>query len=79
MWLDGGPDEDRFPVLEVRIDEHRLGLTAFEVNRRLKAGSPAVYVNEASLHRGVLIVNALGLDERTVDSLAKRLRTVLTS
>src|SRR5438552_8309732 len=57
--LTGGPDEDRFPTLELRLDEARLGLTAFEANRRLRSGSPAVYVNEGLLHQGVLVLIAL--------------------
>jgi seryl-tRNA(Sec) selenium transferase len=76
--LNGMPDEDRFPVLEVRLDEDRLRLTAFEASRRLKTGSPAVYVNEGSLHRGVLVLLALGLDDRSVEPLLERLRAVLT-
>jgi D-glucosaminate-6-phosphate ammonia-lyase len=75
--LIGAPDEDRFPVLEVRLDEDRLGLTAFEANRRLKTGSPAVYVNEASLHLGVLVLLGPGLDDGSVAPLLERLRTVL--
>jgi L-seryl-tRNA(Ser) seleniumtransferase len=70
-------DEDRFPVLHVRLDEAQLGLTAFEATRRLKVGSPAVYVNEGSLHNGVLVVHALSLDEAAVGVLVARLRAVL--
>src|SRR5579859_1418136 len=77
--LIGAPDEDRFPRLEVRLDETRLALTAFEVNRRLKTGSPAVYVNEGGLHQGVLVLHAVGLDDRSVSPLVARLRTVLSS
>jgi D-glucosaminate-6-phosphate ammonia-lyase len=75
--LIGGPDEDRFPTLEVRLDEARLGFTAFEANRRLRSGSPAVYVNESLLHQGVLVLIALGLDEDSVAPLVERLRAVL--
>jgi D-glucosaminate-6-phosphate ammonia-lyase len=76
--LNGMPDEDRFPVLEVRLDKDRLGLTAFEASRRLKTGSPAVYVHEGGLHQGVLVLLALGLDDRSADPLLERLRAVLT-
>jgi hypothetical protein len=75
----GTPDEDRFPRLEVRLDETRLARTAFDVNRTLKTGSPAVYVHEGSLHQGVLVVHPLGLDDRSVAPLVARLRAVLTS
>lgn len=73
----GTPDEDRFPKLDVRVDEIRLGLTAFEANRRLKTGSPAVYVNEGSLHQGALVLLPLGLDDSSVAPLVARLRAVL--
>jgi D-glucosaminate-6-phosphate ammonia-lyase len=75
--LNGAPDEDRIPVLEVRLDEVRLGLTAFEVDRRLRTGSPAVYVNESRLHEGVLVLVALGLDDAGVPVLLERLRAIL--
>src|SRR5216683_1913980 len=75
--LSGAPDEDRTPVLEVRLDEVRLALTAFEVDRRLRAGSPAVYVNEGRLHEGALVLLAFGLDDAAVPVLLARLRAVL--
>jgi L-seryl-tRNA(Ser) seleniumtransferase len=75
--LDGTPEDDRFPVLEVRLDEARLGLTAFAASQRLKTGSPAIYVNEGGLHRGVLVLLALGLDDASLEPLVRRLRVVL--
>jgi L-seryl-tRNA(Ser) seleniumtransferase len=78
VLLTGTPDDDRFPQLEVRLDEPRLGLTAFEANRRLRTGSPAVYVNEGRLQTGVLVLLALGLDDVSIVPLVGRLRAVLT-
>jgi L-seryl-tRNA(Ser) seleniumtransferase len=75
--LVGGIDEDRFPVLELTLDEAALGLTAFEVSRRLRAGSPAVYVNENRLQEGVLVLHALGLEERLIEPLTQRMSEVL--
>jgi D-glucosaminate-6-phosphate ammonia-lyase len=75
----GGIDEDRFPSLELTLDEQRIGITAFEVNRRLKTGTPAVYVNESRLHQGALVLHPLGLDERQVEPLLLRLRAVLSA
>jgi D-glucosaminate-6-phosphate ammonia-lyase len=74
--FDGGPDGDRAPALEVRLDEACLGLTAFEVDRQLRAGSPPVYVNESRLHEGVLVLLAFGLDDAGVPVLLERLRAV---
>lgn len=75
--LSGSPDDDRFPMLEVCLDEARLGLTAFEACLQLKSGSPAVYVNEAALHRAALVLLAPGLDDHGVPVLLARLRAVL--
>jgi D-glucosaminate-6-phosphate ammonia-lyase len=75
--LHGTPDDDRFPTLEVCLDEAGLGLTAFEACLQLKSGSPAVYVNEAALHRGALVLLAPGLDDASVHVLLARLRAVL--
>jgi L-seryl-tRNA(Ser) seleniumtransferase len=75
--LVGGIDEDRLPMLELALDEARLGLTAFEVSRRLRAGTPAVYVNENRLREGALILHASGLEERLIEPLTQRLREVL--
>ena len=52
---------------------------AFEVTRRLKTGTPAVYVNESGLHAGVLVLSSLSLDDRTTDTLIERLRQALTN
>ncbi len=75
--LSGGIEEDRFPTLELALDETGLGLTAFDVSRRLRAGTPAVYVNENRLQEGVLVLHAPGLDELLIEPLVQRLREVL--
>ena len=63
-------------MLEVTIDEAALGKTALEITRRLKCGAPAVYVNESRLHEGVLVLHAIGLQERLLAPLTERLRAV---
>jgi L-seryl-tRNA(Ser) seleniumtransferase len=75
--LIGGVDEDRFPMLELVLDESALGISAFEVSRRLRTGTPTVYVNENGLQEGVLILHAAGLEERLIEPLTQRLREVL--
>ncbi len=74
--LQGSLDEDRFPTLDVQLASRHA---AFEVTRRLKTGTPAVYVNESGLHAGVLVLSALSLDDRTTDTLIERLRQALTN
>jgi L-seryl-tRNA(Ser) seleniumtransferase len=63
--------------LEIAVDEQRLGRTAFEVCRRLRAGSPPCYVGHAALGEGKLIIDPLHLDERSAAELARRLREEL--
>jgi L-seryl-tRNA(Ser) seleniumtransferase len=75
--ISGDVDDDRFPTLELELNEAGLGVTAFEVSRRLRAGTPAVYVNENRLQEGVLIVHALGLEERLIEPLTRRLQEVI--
>ena len=75
----GGVGEDRFPILEVKVDEKGLGVTAFEITRRLRCGTPAVYVNEGRLHEGVLVLHPLGLEERLIRPLTERLRAVASA
>jgi D-glucosaminate-6-phosphate ammonia-lyase len=75
--LVGGIDEDRFPVLELAIDEARVGVSAFHISHRLKTGTPAVYVNESRLHHGVLVLHPLGLDECLIQALLLRLRAAV--
>jgi hypothetical protein len=67
----GGSDDDLIPVLELSVRG-----SAFEIDRQLKAGSPAVYVNEARLHQGVLVLNPMALDECKLQPLIERLRAL---
>jgi L-seryl-tRNA(Ser) seleniumtransferase len=69
----GGIDEDCFPVLELTVGAH-----AFEIDLQLKTGSPPVYVNEARLHQGILVLNPLALEDGQIESLIHRLRAVLS-
>jgi D-glucosaminate-6-phosphate ammonia-lyase len=73
----GGIEEDRFPLLEVALDQTRMD--AFEIDRRLKAGSPPVHVNEGRLHQGVLVLNPLALEDCEIEPLVQRLRAVLSA
>jgi L-seryl-tRNA(Ser) seleniumtransferase len=75
----GGIGEDRFPVLELAADEERVGMTAFQVSQRLRTGTPAVYVNENRLREGVLVLYAIGLEERLIEPLIERLRAVVSA
>ncbi len=52
-------------VLEIAVNEPLLGRTAFEVCRRLRDGSPPVYVGHGKLSEGVLVIRPACLARRT--------------
>jgi L-seryl-tRNA(Ser) seleniumtransferase len=66
-------DGESLPILEILVDERKLGRSAVEVCRRLRAGSPPCYVGHWALDDAKLYVNPLHLDERTAAILARRL------
>lgn len=71
-------DEQSTPKLEITIDEARLGRSAFEVCRRLRRGSPPIYVGHALLDHGSLVIDPLHLDETRTATLIQRLRDELS-
>jgi L-seryl-tRNA(Ser) seleniumtransferase len=70
-------DEESFPLLEITVDEKALGRTAFEVCRRLRQGTPPIYVGHGRLHQGRLLVHPMHLDDQAAGTLARRLREEL--
>lgn len=72
-------DGERLPILSITIDEARLGRTALEVCRRLRAGSPPCYVGHGQLAAGQLVINPLHLDDDRAAILARRLAEELTA
>jgi L-seryl-tRNA(Ser) seleniumtransferase len=72
-------DGERPPTLEIAIDETSLGRSAFEVCRRLRNGSPPIYVSHGQLSAGKLVVHPLCLDDEATSTLAIRLREELTA
>jgi D-glucosaminate-6-phosphate ammonia-lyase len=73
------PGNECLPLLEITVDEQRLGRSALEVCRLLRAGSPPCYVGHAALRDGKLIINPLHLDDHAASELARRLREEMTS
>lgn len=71
-----GHDEST-PRLEVTIDEGALGRTAYEVCRRLRRGSPPVYVGHGRLDRGQLVVDPSCVPDTAASALSERLRAEL--
>jgi len=70
-------DGESLPILEVTLDEARLGRTAFETCRRLRQGVPPIYVGHGRLAQGVLVINPLCLNPERAATLARRLREEL--
>ena len=67
------------PMLEIVVDEKRLGRTALEVCRRLRAGTPPCYVGHWALDEGLLLINPLHLNDERAKTLGRRLRDELTA
>ena len=66
-----------FPLLEVRLDEEALGLSASVVIQRLQDGTPPVHVGERRILEGILVVHPVNLDEGTAAEVARRLRSAV--
>ncbi len=75
--LDKG-DGESLPMLEVTIDETRIGRSAIDVCRRLRQGTPPVYVSHGRLAQGILVINPLCLNAERSEILGRRLREELS-
>src|SRR5579872_5844811 len=70
-------DGESLPILEVVLNETRLGRTAFDVCRRLRQGTPPVYVSHGRLAQGALVINPLCLNTERTELLLVRLQEEL--
>ncbi len=70
-------DGESPPWLEIAIDEVALGRSAFEVCRRLRNGTPPVYVSHGKLRQGVLVVYPLCLTVERAGVLSRRMHEEL--
>jgi len=59
------------PVLEVKLDEPRVGRSVAEVSQRLKDGDPPIYIGEWSLHKGVFLIESVNLDKEQADIVGR--------
>ena len=66
------------PLLEIAVDEGRLGRSAFDVCRRLRRGKPPVQVGHGALSEGKLMINPLHLNPERAAVLTRRLLEELT-
>jgi len=72
-------DDQSLPLLEIAIDEARLGRSAMEVCRRLRRGKPPVQVGHGQLAQGKLVINPMHLNEERSQVLVRRLKEELAS
>jgi len=68
-----------YPVLEIKLDESKIGRSAAEVAQRLKDGDPPIYTRERYLHRGLLIIHSINLHKEIADIVGQRLYMAITS
>ena len=66
----------RDPLLELRIDESALGLSAFRLSLALQQGEPPVHLGERRASEGILTINPIGLRTGEEEIIAARLRAV---
>jgi len=67
-------DGQALPSLDIQLDEHQLGRTAFAVCRSLREGTPGVFVGHWRLRDATLVINPLHLNENNVPRLIQRLQ-----
>jgi D-glucosaminate-6-phosphate ammonia-lyase len=73
-----GASADHWAVLEIAIDDPAPERAAFDVCRRLRKGSPPVYVGHGKLTDGVLVVNPVCIAASQWEPLSRRLRDELS-
>ncbi|MFN0196499.1 MAG: aminotransferase class V-fold PLP-dependent enzyme, partial [Planctomycetaceae bacterium] len=71
-------DGESPPYLEILLDETRLGRTAFDVCRRLRNGSPPVYVGHGKLPQKTLVIMATCVRDEQWEPMMLRLSQELT-
>ena len=68
-----------YPVLEIKLDESKIGRSAAEVAQRLKDGDPPIYTRERYLHKGMLIIHSINLHKEIADIVGQKLYMAITS
>lgn len=66
-------DGETSAVLEIAINESRLGRNAFDICRRLRKGNPPIYVGHAKLSEGTLVIRPICLTESQIEPLVRGL------
>lgn len=66
-------DAETPPSLEIEVDPPRVGGDAFEICRRLRAGTPPIYVRSVHLPEGRLVVDLTCVRDEQDATLTRRL------
>ena len=66
-------EEEPTPRMEIRLDRN-CPHSAIDLCRRLRAGSPPVYVGHGKLHAGILVVDPLCLSIEDAEVIGQRLQ-----
>jgi D-glucosaminate-6-phosphate ammonia-lyase len=72
-------DFEKMPELEISISETKDGISAFELCRKLRSGSPPIYVYHGDLFNGKLIINTMDLDEKSIEIISQRIYNEINS
>lgn len=69
-------DEERWPVLEIVVPQSDRNV-AFDLCRRLRNGSPPIYLGHGKLEQGILVVNPLCLNDDDAREIGNRLSSIV--
>lgn len=64
-----------YPMLEITIDEQKLGKSATDVSKQLKL--QGIYPRDRYLHRGIVAIHSLNLDTETANLVSKHLAAII--
>ncbi len=78
MRVTEGYSKGGHPMLEVKIDEPVAGRSAAEVFQRLRDGEPSIYLGDRYLHRGLVLINSINLDEEMAGIVSEHLHAAIT-
>jgi len=73
----GDEDGQSIPRLEIALSGRNARDRAFDICRRLRRGTPPIYVGHGQLEQGVLVVHPLHLNEEQTEIVRQRLFEVL--
>lgn len=65
------------PVVHLRLDEEKAGITAVELIRQLQEGEPSIHASPAHASEGVVLFNPMCLKSGEPELIACRLRELL--